>query len=202
MQTPIEGALSPKAKPMKRKKNKNGRPTLLTPELSKKICSYILAGSYEHAAAQACGISRHTFMEWMRRGEGRPGERPKTTKYANFANGVRHAAANARVAAEVQVKTTDPKWWLHRKYPEDWAATQDGEQRFNVDVGVGVRISIETARALLADLERREINVTPPSATPRPADRGAHALESNDVVDFETARRVLDENGPSEEGDG
>jgi len=56
----------------RRKHNqKAGRHSLLTAEITQTICSYITAGCYDYAAAEACGISLHTFKEWMARGEGR-----------------------------------------------------------------------------------------------------------------------------------
>ena len=75
----------------------------------------IIAGAYDYAAAGACGISYHTFKEWMARGEGTDERRPDR-KYATFATAVRLARSQARVGAEVMVKKTDPKWWLSRMY--------------------------------------------------------------------------------------
>jgi hypothetical protein len=112
----------PKPKKKRRKKsNPVGRPTLLTPALSKKICSYIMAGAYGHAAAEACGISNFTYQEWMRRGEDTENRRETNAEYAQFAQDVRHARANARVSAEINVKMMDPKWWVARMYRQDWA---------------------------------------------------------------------------------
>jgi hypothetical protein len=99
----------------RRRKRKAGRPSLLTPALTQKICSMIVAGAYDYAAAGACGISYHTFKEWMARGEGTDERRPDK-KYATFATAVRLARSQARVGAEVMVKKIDPKWWLSRMY--------------------------------------------------------------------------------------
>ena len=81
----------------------NRQPTLLTPELSKRICSCILAGACGHAAAEACGISDIIYREWIRRGEDAD-KREMTDVYATFATEVRHARANARIAAEIKIR--------------------------------------------------------------------------------------------------
>jgi hypothetical protein len=117
----------PKPKKRRRKANPVGRPTLLTPELQKRICSMIMAGGFELPSARACGISRHTFLEWMRRGEDHD-ERPNLNKYAKFANAIRLADATARVDAEIKVKASDPYKYLkhkHRDKPDEpgWSDT-------------------------------------------------------------------------------
>jgi len=140
-------------KPKKRRrKNKVGRPTLLTPQLSKRICSYILAGSYEYVAAQACGIDRMTFMEWMRRGQDRD-RRPTSKRYADFANAVWHAAANARASAEIAVKAADPYKFLRHKYRDQpgelgWS---DGPVQVEVS-GMSPAVSAEEFQRMLERL--------------------------------------------------
>jgi hypothetical protein len=98
------------------RRRKAGRPSLLTPALTQKICSMIIAGAYDYAAAEACGISKDTFREWMARGEGHDKDRESRTRFAAFAVSIRLARSQARVGAEVVVKKTDPKWWLSRMY--------------------------------------------------------------------------------------
>jgi hypothetical protein len=88
----------------------------LTPALTQKICSMIIAGAYDYAAAEACGISKDTFREWMARGEGHDKDRESRTKFAAFAASIRLARSQARVSAEVVVKKIDPKWWLSRMH--------------------------------------------------------------------------------------
>jgi hypothetical protein len=83
---------------------KGGRPSLLTPELTQKICSFIMAGAYDYSAAEASGISGNTFREWLGRGEGRDRERPSDKRFATFATSIRLAKANARVAALEMVR--------------------------------------------------------------------------------------------------
>jgi hypothetical protein len=98
-----------------------GRRAILTQDLQQRICGFIRAGAYDYVAAEAAGISRHTFFEWIRRGEGNDEERPAKPLYAQFANAIRVAKAEARATAEVTIKKIDPKWWLarmHRDLPD------------------------------------------------------------------------------------
>jgi hypothetical protein len=84
----------------------------LTPEVQQKIVAFVRAGSYDWVAAEANGIDRYTFWEWIRRGEGEDRDRPQTEAYAQFAQEVREARAQARSAAEVEVRKDDPQFWL------------------------------------------------------------------------------------------
>jgi hypothetical protein len=94
-----------------------GRRTLLTAELQRDICAFVRAGAYDYAAAEACGISRRAFFEWLERGE-RESKRGRAPVYVQFARAIRRAQAQARVSAEVTVKKVDPKWWLSRMHRE------------------------------------------------------------------------------------
>jgi hypothetical protein len=89
-----------------------GRATLLTPELQQRIVSYIRAGAFDWVAAEANGVSRKTFWEWLARGEGEDPDRPQTPLYAEFVEQVRAARAEARLSAEVEVKRGEPLSWL------------------------------------------------------------------------------------------
>jgi hypothetical protein len=100
-----------------RKKAGAGRRTVLTPELQRDICAFIRAGAYDYAAAEACGISRRTFFEWLERGE-RESRRGRSPVYMQFARAIRRAQSEARVSAEITVKKIDPKWWLSRMHRE------------------------------------------------------------------------------------
>ena len=93
-------------------KHPGGRTTLLTPELQQRIVSYIRAGAFDWVAAEANGVDRFTFWEWIRRGEGEDRDRPQTERYAQFAQAVREARAEARLSAEVEVKRGEPLSWL------------------------------------------------------------------------------------------
>ena len=115
----------------KERKPTVGRRTLLTAELQRDICAFVRAGAYDYAAAEACGISRRAFFEWLERGE-RESTRGRAPVYVQFARAIRRAQAEARVSAEVTVKKVDPKWWLsrmHRERPDSpgWNDTRSVE---------------------------------------------------------------------------
>ena len=84
-----------------------GRKSKLTPEIHKRITAYIRAGAYDWVAAQACGVGKTTFYRWLEIAEqtGRP-------PYREFRDDLLQARAEARVAAEVEVRKADPKFWL------------------------------------------------------------------------------------------
>jgi hypothetical protein len=80
----------------------------LTPAIEQAIVAYIRAGGFPHVAAEAAGIPRQVFERWRRLGEG-----PRASKrYRDFADAVRQAAAQARLAAEVKVHAEKPLDWL------------------------------------------------------------------------------------------
>jgi transposase len=84
-----------------------GRPTKLTAEVHRQVIAYVRAGAFSWVAAEAAGVSRTTFYRWLQRGdkEGRGA-------YHEFAEEVRQAQAQARVAAETEVRRTSPATWL------------------------------------------------------------------------------------------
>jgi hypothetical protein len=84
-------------------------------------------------AAEANGIDRQTFWEWIRRGEGTEHtDRPQTARYAKFAKEVREARAQSRARAEIRVQEADPVKYLiygpGRDRPDapGWTATGEG----------------------------------------------------------------------------
>jgi hypothetical protein len=111
-----------------------GRATLLTPDLAQKILRYIREGAFAWIAAEANGVSRTTFWEWVARGEGQDPDRPQTPFYAEFAAQVREAQAEARYSAEVEVKRGEPLNWLMKGPGRDrpgepgWASPSDTRQ--------------------------------------------------------------------------
>jgi hypothetical protein len=110
-----------------------GRRTLLTPELEARICADIERGAFDYVAAEANGVGRDTFREWLARGEGRDPKRPSSARFAAFAAAVREARSKARLRREVAVAADDPLAWLMkgpgRERPGEpgWAAMQRHE---------------------------------------------------------------------------
>jgi hypothetical protein len=108
----------------------------LTLEVQSAICGFILSGSYAHVAAEAAGVPRKVFDDWMKRGR----LARSAKKYRTFRAAVLQAQAQARLAAEARTMTDDPLAWLKsgpgKETPESpgWsnpgrsAATKEGGQ--------------------------------------------------------------------------
>lgn len=80
----------------------------LTPEVEQTLLTYVRAGGFPNVAAAAAGLPADVFVRWLRRG-GEPGAR---RRYRDFRAAVLQAAAQARMAAEVQVFQKRPLDWL------------------------------------------------------------------------------------------
>jgi hypothetical protein len=104
---------------------------LLTVQLQSTICGYILCGSYPHIAAEAAGVPREVFEDWMKRGGSKRGAK----KYQAFREAVLQAQAQARLAAESRALSGDPLTWLKcgpgKDSPESpgWSNPGRGEAR-------------------------------------------------------------------------
>ena len=127
-------------------KRRVGRRLLLTPQLQAKICKFIADGATDHRAARASGVSRDTFYDWLERGRGL-GTRRKGQIFVQFVHAVEEARAHAIVAAEIQVKKQDPKWYLTHRAPEEWASIEEILVR-RKEVG----LTDDAASAILASL--------------------------------------------------
>jgi hypothetical protein len=80
----------------------------LTPEVEQTLLTYVRAGGFPAVAAAAAGVPADVFARWLRQGHG-PGAR---RRYRDFREAVLRAAAQARMAAEVQVFQKRPLDWL------------------------------------------------------------------------------------------
>lgn len=127
------------------------RPTLLTPERHKTIVAAIRAGAFDWIAAEANGIDRQTFKLWIR-----TGARKKREPYFSFVRDVRAARAQARLAAEIEVRKDQPFSWLRfgpgRERDDEPGWTESTEVRHSGSVGVLysqewalISVAIETA---------------------------------------------------------
>jgi hypothetical protein len=104
-----------------------GRNTKLTPQLQQQLCNVIGSGNYIQTACDYVGIGYPTFWEWMERGLGTHSSRPKTRLYAEFADAVRKAEAQAEAARVARIAKAGQEgvwqadaWYLERRYPERW----------------------------------------------------------------------------------
>jgi hypothetical protein len=80
----------------------------LTAAVAHLIVSYVRAGGYPHVAAEAAGIPRAVFKDWMRRGAEPRGR----ALYRDFRRDVLQAHAQARLKAEVEMLEERPLDWL------------------------------------------------------------------------------------------
>jgi hypothetical protein len=79
-----------------------------TPEVTKKIVEYVLAGGYQRVAAEAAGVPGAVFRRWLAQGR-RTGA---TGPCRDLADRVMRAAAEARLLAETTLLVKDPRTWL------------------------------------------------------------------------------------------
>jgi hypothetical protein len=80
------------------------------PEKAEAILVSIRAGAYPQVAAEAAGVHRKDFLDWVARGEN-PKARSRA-KFRTFAAKVREAMASARLQVELDVREKDPRFWL------------------------------------------------------------------------------------------
>ena len=80
----------------------------LTAELRKNIVGSIRAGGYPHVAAEAAGVPKDVFDDWLAQGNRKNAWEP----FRSFARDVRQAFAQARLLAEIMGYQKNPKVWL------------------------------------------------------------------------------------------
>ena len=141
--------------PQPRPSRRPGRPpgsVALTDEIEETIVSYVRAGAFAFAAAQAARISPRTFFDWMARGRGEHPERPATPKLRRFVARVEQALAQARVVAEARVYREFPRYWLahaarSRPGHEGWTEHAPEQQRPFITRGTAERARGDAAPA-------------------------------------------------------
>jgi hypothetical protein len=79
-----------------------------TPDLEQVVAAYIRAGGFPHVAAEAAGLPRAVFEDWLRRGQA---PRPAAA-LRRFCDAVRLAQAQARLGAEIAALKDKPLDWL------------------------------------------------------------------------------------------
>lgn len=82
------------------------RRTKFTPEIQEKIIAYVRQGAWDYIAAEAAGIHRTTFANWLQWGE------KGNATYKEFFVAVCRAKAEARLIAENWVWKNKPDAWL------------------------------------------------------------------------------------------
>ena len=125
-----------------------GRISMLTPEVSKKICDAIRAGNHLNVAARYGGVSYGTLMMWMDKGRKAKSRNGRDGIYLEFLEAVEEAEAGAEVAAVLHWRSAMPKDWkaaqkfLEVKYGERWAPKPDQMGPNGAFAGVNVNIGL------------------------------------------------------------
>lgn len=134
-----------------------GRPTKLTPQVTRKIVKDIVAGNTFETAATRAGISYGTFALWMRKGRRRNPDK----KHVKFFKAIKKAEAdaiarNVAIIKRASIKTwTAAAWWLERRHYKDF-----GQKQTNENVGTARLVVVEeVVRAPVPD--QAEGAVTP-----------------------------------------
>jgi len=86
----------------------------LTPEREKQLVAFVRAGGHPHVAAEAVGIPKEVFDQWMQLGK--PTGRGKNTKphpkYTKLWQAVMVARGQAQLRAEIKALDDEPLQWL------------------------------------------------------------------------------------------
>jgi hypothetical protein len=82
---------------------------ILTDDLLTRICDFVRAGGYPRVAAEAAGVPGELYDQWEAKGtKGGKG----VAKYRKMVTLIRQAQAQARLKAEIDCRSNDPKFWL------------------------------------------------------------------------------------------
>jgi hypothetical protein len=102
------------------------RPTKLTPARHEAIVQAVRDGNYFATACAGAGVAEATGYEWLARGEGTDRRRPRDRGFAEFAEAVRRAEAEAETDAVALIRqgfADNPRLaldYLARRHPDRW----------------------------------------------------------------------------------
>src|SRR5690606_2888108 len=88
------------------------RPAFLEPEVHDAILDAVRHGAWDYQAAQAAGVHKDTFQDWMTRGREARERGNLDDVYYLFRLSVERAKAEARIKAEQLVFERRPDLWL------------------------------------------------------------------------------------------
>jgi hypothetical protein len=116
-------------------KNRGGRPTKMTEGLVKKLESVFQLGVKDTTACTYAGISRETYYNWIKANQEFSDRIAKAKEFARIAAG--------QVVVNAIIKDKDlatAKWWLEKKYPDEFGSAPGILQQFNVEGGEDMSI--------------------------------------------------------------
>jgi hypothetical protein len=116
------------------------RPTKLTPELQRQICTLLEDGNFVETVCDYVGIDKTTFYDWMMRG-GRGWKTDIDDGFVEFSHAVKNAIALAEMQTLGEQKSGGMNWqakawWLERRHPDKW-----GNRGKNTNLNVQVDMS-------------------------------------------------------------
>lgn len=120
-----------------------GKEFRITPALQESIASGIRAGGYPYVAAEAAGIPKAVFDDWLARGN----EKDPWEPYRTFTIAIRQACAQARLRAEIAEYKDQPRHWLLH------GPGRESEQRPGWSVSVSASQVSSESRNMLLDPE-------------------------------------------------
>ena len=103
-----------------------GRPSILTPDVQRRLCEAIAAGNTRHDAAEYAGIGESTLRAWLAKGK-----HQRRGTYRALLAAVKKAEADAVVRNVAIIQKAASKtwqaaaWWLERKRANDWSQGRD-----------------------------------------------------------------------------
>lgn len=154
---------------------KGGRAgTKFTPDVQRAIVADIRAGAFPSHAAEANGISRETFRNWVSRGD-----EARKNRFRPFAQKVRQAQARAQVAIARKIFREHPVVWALYGPGRASGPTREGFRRRDEIAITGaapppgpsvfdepsLRVLIVAVDAELARIESRRARTAPPLLT-------------------------------------
>lgn len=116
-----------------------GRPTKLTPKITREIVELLMQGNYIETAAACVGISKDTLYNWLKKGA-----RAKKGIYKEFSDAVGKAQAHSEAEDVAQIQkhgAADWKataWRVERKHPQRWQK----RDKLEVEGGMELRIVV------------------------------------------------------------
>lgn len=108
-----------------------GRPSVLSPELTRKVCVQLRHGAYLETAAAVCGIDKRTLFSWLKQANDDRKAGKDDTIHVEFLRAVEEAQAESehddlellsKVARKGNVHAIT--WRLERRNPRRWGPTR------------------------------------------------------------------------------
>lgn len=132
-----------------------GRISKLTPEVQKRICDAIRAGSFRGQAAKLAGVDRATFFRWMALGR-----EEESGIHRDFSDAVKAAEDQLEQILHTSWMRAAMRNWvaaaalLERRYPKRWARKNAAALAVNASGGgkEPVRVEIVYSEPAPADI--------------------------------------------------